>query len=575
MCIQESALKYRTLFRSAVLATACVIFSSGAMAQTLQSIPFRANLSTANEVPPLDLAATGSATVWIHAVRNSSGVVTEAVVDFIVDYSFPGPITITGLHVHRGIRGQNGPVVLSSGVGSGEAEDSTGKAGITRQSAKLDSAAAISAINDMIADPSNFYVNLHTTVNPGGVIRGQALATTATTVLTQLSPANEVPAIEGSTASGFAAVTTLVGRDIAGVVTSAEATFDVQYTGFPADTQFTGLHVHTGGAGVNGPVTINSSLSGAVPAAGSGSGSLRLINRMSAPNAATIAALAGLETNPGGFYINLHTRVNPGGVIRGQAVAVDASQFGVNVSSNNEVPPVDGLNATGTANFILRPLRGTDGVPLAALATFDVYHRFPAGVTVTGLHVHSGVLGQNAPVVINSGISANDSPVSATGLGNVYRTALITNGAVLAAALQNPAGHYLNLHTTDNPGGAIRSQLVPATTALPVIDRVEAVAGGGTVRSDGLIRIVGSNLAASTASSSNAAGIAVPSLVGTAVKVGGQEALIRTVTPTAVVVQIPRNVGLGIMPVATFPVIVTTANGSSNVANLVLTVSGN
>ncbi len=561
--------------RTVALAATCLLFSGGAFAQTLQSIPFRANLSTANEVPPLEFAATGSATVWVHAVRNSSGVVTEAVVDFVVDYSFAGPITLTGLHVHRGIRGQNGPVVLDSGLRAGGAADETGKAGITRQSAKLDSATAISAINDMIANPSNFYVNLHTTDNPGGAIRGQVLATTMTVTMAQLSPANEVPAITGLGASGFAAVTTIVGRDIAGAVASAEAIFDVTYTGFPADTNFTGLHVHTGAAGINGPVTVNSTLAGSVAAAGSGSGSLRYVNRISAPNAATIAALAGLETNPAAYYVNLHTRVNPGGAIRGQAVAVTPTMFSMNLSAANEVPPIEGLAATGTSNFILRTLRGTDGAALAGLATFDVYYRFPGAATFTGLHVHTGVAGQNGPVVINSGVAASDGLISTTGVGNIYRSAINTNSAVLGAALQNPAGHYVNLHTTDNPGGAIRAQLTATSTTLPTITRVEAVVGGGTVRSDGLIRIVGTSLAPSSATSSNLGSVAVPSLVGTSVRVGGQEASIRSVSPTEIVVQIPRNVGLGVSPVATFPVIVTTVNGSSNVGNLVLTVSGN
>ena len=568
-------MNYKRTFRNAALAATCIILSGVANAQTLQSIPFRANLSTANEVPPLDLAATGSATVWVHAVRNSSGVITEAVVDFVVDYSFPAAITVTGLHVHRGIRGQNGPVVLNSGVGAGLPEDATGKAGITRQSAKLDSADAISAINDMVANPGNFYVNLHTTVNPGGAIRGQVLATKATVILSQLSPANEVPAIAGLTASGFAAVTTLVGRDLAGVIQSAEATFDVQYTGFAADTEFTGLHIHAGAAGINGPVTVNSMLSGAVPAAASGAGTLRYVNRITAPNAGTIAALAGLETNPAGYYVNLHTKVNPGGAIRGQAVPVDASQFDVSLSPANEVPPIEGLNATGTANFILRPLRDADGVPLAALATFDVYHRFPEATTFTGLHVHTGVAGQNGGVVINSGLTAGADLATVPGTGNIYRTALITNGAVIAAALQSPSGHYLNLHTAVNPGGAIRAQLASTSTALPTITRVEAVAGGGTVRSDGGIRIIGTNLAVSTGSFSNLGGVAVPSLAGTSVRIGGSTALIRSVSPTEIVVERPLNVGIGILPVATFPVIVTTANGASNVGNLILTISGN
>ncbi len=570
-------MNYRQLLSRTTLVAACLFVTGGAFAQTLQSIPFRANLSTANEVPPLGLAASGSATVWIHAVRSASGAVTEAVVDFNVDYNFPDGIKVTGLHIHRGIRGQNGPVVLDSGVRSSEpVDDPTGKAGIVRQSAKLDSATAISAINDLLLDPSQFYVNLHTTVNPGGAIRGQVLATTMTTVLTQLSPANEVPAID-TTAKGFAAVTTIVGRDTAGVIQSAEAIFDVSYSGFPNVTDFTGLHVHTGAAGINGPVTVNSGLSGAVSAPTSGTGTLRYVNRISAPSAATQAALAGLETNPAGYYINLHTRLYPGGVIRGQAVAADSSTFNVSMSPANEVPPIDGSTNSAVATYGVRSLRGADGAPLAAVASFDVYHRFPANTTFTGLHIHSGVAGQNGPVVIDSGIKAADGLTSASGVGNLYRAVLTTAVSTLGAVANNPSTHYINLHTSVNPGGAVRAQLsaTSSATALPTITRVEAVVGGGTVRSDGLIRIVGTNLAAVTASASTGVTGGVPTLAGTAVKVGGQDASIRSVSPTEVVVQIPRNVGLGALPVATFPVIVTTPGGTSNVGNLVLTVSGN
>ena len=61
-------------------------------------------------------------------------------------------------------------------------------------------------------DPSQFYANLHTTVNTGGAIRGQLMLAETTVVMAQLSPANEVPPI-AIDASGVGTAITHVTRD--------------------------------------------------------------------------------------------------------------------------------------------------------------------------------------------------------------------------------------------------------------------------------------------------------------------------------------------------------------------------
>ena len=68
-------------------------------------------------------------------------------------------------------------------------------------------------------------------------------------------PANEVPAISVS-ASGSASVLVHVVRDAAGKVASGSVDFGVSYI-FPGALTITGLHIHSGRAGVNAPVVID------------------------------------------------------------------------------------------------------------------------------------------------------------------------------------------------------------------------------------------------------------------------------------------------------------------------------
>lgn len=134
-----------------------------------------------------------------------------------------------------------------------------------------------------------------------------------------LSPSNEVPAITGAEASGSgtATVTLVVTRDGANNVTSATATFVVNLTGFPAGTPINLAHIHQAAAGVNGGVVVNSGLTAGQNVLTNGAGSF------TSSNLAVTAEIAqGLLNNPAGFYFNVHSTINPGGVARGQLVRV-------------------------------------------------------------------------------------------------------------------------------------------------------------------------------------------------------------------------------------------------------------
>ena len=104
------------------------------LAQTAETIIYRTAMLPSNEVPPIDINASGAATIRAHVVRDASGQIVSGTVDFLVSYSFPTSVELTGLHIHRGAAGINGPVVINTGIGgaAGNIVSSTGRGNIDR-----------------------------------------------------------------------------------------------------------------------------------------------------------------------------------------------------------------------------------------------------------------------------------------------------------------------------------------------------------------------------------------------------------------------------------------------------------
>jgi len=131
-----------------------------------------------------------------------------------------------------------------------------------------------------------------------------------------LSPSNEVSAVQGGEASGSGAgtYTMVLTKDSAGNITAATASFVATLQGFPAGTTINLMHIHQGAAGCQCPVVVNSNIAAGNVLA-SGSGSVSATNQPVTPEIAQ-----GILNNPAGFYFNVHSTVNPGGVARAQLV---------------------------------------------------------------------------------------------------------------------------------------------------------------------------------------------------------------------------------------------------------------
>jgi hypothetical protein len=117
-----------------------------------------------------------------------------------------------------------------------------------------------------------------------------------------------------------------------------------------------------------------------------------------------------------------------------------------------EVPPGD-PDGAGTASVVIDPAAGT------ACYTITTQNIDPA----TASHIHVGAAGVAGAVVV---------PLDTDGFtGTTQGCTQGQPAAALQAVIDNPAGHYVNVHTDPYRGGAVRGQLAAGmvpNTALPV-----------------------------------------------------------------------------------------------------------
>jgi uncharacterized protein (TIGR03437 family) len=539
--------------------------SAPLFAQSVQSIPFRSVLLPSNEVPAAtaDTSATGSATVWIHVVKDSSGNIASGSVDFDADYNFGVPVTITGMHIHEGAAGTAGTVVVSSGLGGTNtiAVPAPGTGSVFEQVPFGGSApVSVATIQGILSNPGGYYLNIHTTDNPAGAMRGQLMPATYSVRMGLLDTSSELttspnaPGIGSdavnSQASGAVSIQVVLAKDASGNPASAQVVFDANYANFAAGTNFVGMHIHRGLPGFNGPVVINSGLSGPV-SAGTGSGNLHYPVDLDTTNAAGLSAAADLINNPGVYYVNIHTTAYPGGEVRGQLRRTDSETFPLLLMPSNEVPPVMDLAASAPGQITFYTLRNYDGSVAAGTAVFDIDPAFPSSTKFVGMHVHSGAAGSSGPVVIPAELPGG-SQTLASGSGNLFSAVTVSSAAgvdALNGLVQTPANYYVNIHTSVNPGGAARAQVAAANSNMPEVASVvsNGPAALTTVAPGEIVTIYGSNLSNYTSDLSGFSGYtSLPqSLNGVSVLIGEVKAPLFFVSPGQINAQVPFEVTAG------------------------------
>lgn len=163
----------------ALFAAACSGSSSTSPTTTTPPKPtFTATLSTANEVPPIsnsEAGGKGDATITFDVPRDANGNFTgNGSVTFVVNLSgFPAGTPINIAHIHTGAAGVSGAVLVATTLSAGQVTLTNGSGSFTSTQTGVDGATLQAIANN----PAGFYFNVHSTLNPAGVARGQLVKT--------------------------------------------------------------------------------------------------------------------------------------------------------------------------------------------------------------------------------------------------------------------------------------------------------------------------------------------------------------------------------------------------------------
>jgi hypothetical protein len=349
---------------------------------------YNVNLSGSQEVPAVTTMSMATAVVEID----------EDLPAFSVSVDVSGLTDVTGVHVHDGGIGMNGPVAFPlTDAGNG-----------TYVLAETN----ISPSNLDALTSGEWYLNVHTTANPSGEVRGQIVPDTTAVVTFSLSGSQEVPAVDTmAMGSGYALFdTTNNNVSLVAVTTIENATM---------------AHIHTGFAGENGDVLVGLVESESTAGVWMTDGSIAL-------DEATATQLLA-----GGHYVNVHTAANTGGEIRGQITPDNIEVYGIIANGLQEVPAVT-TTASGAGAFTLNTSTGA----LSGSVTIT-------GMTANMAHIHEGEAGVNGGVLL--GLTAG-----ADGKWSVPANTMLTAEQMGVMA---DGGLYTNFHSDAFPSGEIRGQI--------------------------------------------------------------------------------------------------------------------
>ncbi len=186
-------------------------------------------------------------------------------------------------------------------------------------------------------------------------LSGQPTETLQSTYLfAAMTLGNEIPPVEvgGEFAMATGAVAIHALRDHnSGEIVKAFVNFNVQYfLDLPQDLR--AMHIHRGRPNQNGPVVVSSRMT---PIDGARVGAITP-PQLELTSPMELATIKAILENPQSFYLNLHSRSNPPGLMRGQLGSTEVTQLR-NLTKLSEATAVDAANTAAAVELISELVR--------------------------------------------------------------------------------------------------------------------------------------------------------------------------------------------------------------------------
>ncbi len=337
-----------------------------------------------------------------------------------------------GAHLHAGPAGRNGGIQLPL-MADVEADLKSGVFTAGNNTFELTDELRVALENRAL------YANIHTTLYPGGELRGQAVGQPQMVFRAGLSGAGEVPAV--TSFAGGAVIAELYNDSIlvvSGSFSGLESALATDVGG--------GAHIHIGFPGENGGVAFPLT---AITAPGGQSGVF-----LPEDNTFVLRPVENFLLVGRALYVNIHSLENPSGEIRGQLLLESQTVFNGVLSGIFEVPEVV-TSAYGNVQAELSGNRLTLTGSFIGLSS-------PVATDINGGgHIHSGFAGATGGIAFPLSLNISDDMLGG-GIFPDLNTFELTPEQVQQA---RERAFYVNIHTEDNPTGELRAQLVNEAAA--------------------------------------------------------------------------------------------------------------
>lgn len=385
---------------------------------------FAAALTGDEEGPVVEPEASGMA--YVHVLPDGSQIDYQITVENITN--------VSAAHLHRGEEGEDGEIVatLFSARDTPVTPNGVLAAASIDTDDLPDDLSIIDLVEAMITGET--YIDVHTTTEPDGEIRGRISVLGDVVFSTSLSGESAIPPVE-TDASG----------DASFLYDSEAGVIEFQLN-LDALQGLTAVHIHQGARDENGPfLALLFGASSPVNSPIEANGTITENDLLDAALAELVYLMLTGET-----YVDAHTSAIQGSEVRGQiVVGIDATASGVwiaEMTGSNETPSVE-TDATG---YVVVTLEEDGSLSSTVIV---------AGVEdVTAAHIHARSATREGDILATLFEESTRTPAIENG---ILAEGTIPSRDVEAALLYGLVnqGVYVDVHTAAEPEGEIRGQI--------------------------------------------------------------------------------------------------------------------